>query len=149
MRNASLLVVVSLLLAACATTPVRTAPEFFQSPQDTGGTAPFSEAVQVGDTLYLTGQLGTVPGQGLVPGGVEAETRQALENIKGILERHGSSLEHVVKCTVFLADIKEWSAFNRVYMEAFKTRRPARSALGVNGLALDGRVEIECIAWVP
>ena len=77
------------------------------------------------------------------------ETRRTLENIKAILERHGSSLNHVMKCTVFLADIKDWPAFNEVYREFFKTNLPARSALGANGLAFGARVELECIAFVP
>jgi 2-iminobutanoate/2-iminopropanoate deaminase len=150
----SSLALLSLLLCACSTTHVAPAPaaqprvEFFAAPQDVNRTAPFSEAVRAGDTLWVTGQLGTVPGKGLVPGGVEAETRQVLENIKAVLERHDSSMDDVVKCTVFLADIKEWAAMNRVYVEYFKTNRPARSALGVSGLALDARVEIECVAAV-
>jgi enamine deaminase RidA (YjgF/YER057c/UK114 family) len=72
-----------------------------------------------------------------------------LLDIKVILERHGSSLQNVVKCTVFLADIKEWPAFNEVYREFFKTNLPARSALGANGLAIGARVEVDCVAGVP
>ena len=109
--------------------------------------APFSEAVQVGQTLYLSGQLGTVPGAGLIEGGVQAETRQILENIKAVLEKHGSSLDKVVKCTVFMADIEEWKAMNEVYVTYFPNL-PARSAFGGVELALDARLEIECIAVV-
>ena len=108
----------------------------------------FSEAVRVGHTLYLTGKLGTAPGQGLVEGGIQAETRQTLTNIGEALERYGSSMEEVVKCTVFLADMAEWGAMNEVYVEFFPAHKPARSAVGVNGLALGARVEIECIATV-
>jgi 2-iminobutanoate/2-iminopropanoate deaminase len=115
-----------------------------------GQSLPFSEAVQVGNTLYLSGQVGTPPGTlKLVPGGAMAEARQVMENIKAVLQRHGSSLDRVVKCTVFLADMKDWPAFNAVYREYFKKNLPARSALGANGLALGARVEVECIAVVP
>ena len=111
-------------------------------------TLPFSEAVRVGDTLYLAGQMGVAEGLKLVPGGIESETRQALANMKAVLERHGSSLDHVVKVTVMLADMAEWPAMNAVYMQHFRSRLPARSAFGSSGLAFGGRVEIECIATV-
>jgi 2-iminobutanoate/2-iminopropanoate deaminase len=108
---------------------------------------PFSDAVRVGHMLYLSGQLGTDSSVGLVPGGVKAETKQTMENIRRVLERNGSSLDQVVKCTVMLADMSEWGAMNEVYITYFaKDRLPARSALGVNGLALGARVEIECWA---
>ena len=106
---------------------------------------PFSDAVRVGHMLYLSGQIGTDSTFALVPGGVRAEARQTMENVKRVLERHGSSMERVVKCTVMLADMSEWGAFNEVYVGYFrKDRLPARSALGVNGLALGARVEVEC-----
>jgi reactive intermediate/imine deaminase len=99
--------------------------------------------------LYLSGQLGTDGAFGLVPGGIKAETKQTMDNIRRVLERHGSSFDHVVKCTVMLADMSEWGAMNEVYVTYFaKDRLPARSALGVNGLALGARVEIECLAIV-
>ncbi|HEY0662202.1 MAG TPA: Rid family detoxifying hydrolase [Lysobacter sp.] len=108
---------------------------------------PFSEAVRVENTLYLSGQIGVVPGSlKLVPGGVKEETRQTMENIKTTLEAHGYAMHDVVKCTVMLADIAEWAAFNEVYRTFFSGRYPARSALGANGLALGARVEVECIA---
>ena len=107
---------------------------------------PFSEAVRVGSMLYLSGALGIDAGGSLVPGGIEAETRQALANIAAILERHGSSMDRVVKVTVMLADIGEWSAMNGVYVERFGGHLPARSAFGASGLALGARVELECLA---
>jgi reactive intermediate/imine deaminase len=101
----------------------------------------------VGDTLYLSGQIGIKPGTlELAPGGIGAEARQTLENIRTTLEAHGYSLRDVVKCTVMLADIGEWAAFNDVYRSFFAPPYPARSALGANGLALGARVEVECIA---
>ncbi len=111
---------------------------------------PFSEAVRVGDMLYLSGQIGTVPGEnGLIAGGIEAETRQTLANIRNALRRQGLSTRHVVKCTVFMADMAEWPKLNKIYAEVFRPNFPARSALAASGLALDARVEIECIAAFP
>ena len=125
-----------------------TAEYFPVAPSPTGRPRPFSEAVRVGDVLYLSGALGVDESGGLVPGGIEAETRQTLANIRAILERHGSSLDRVVKATVMLADMAEWGAMNVVYLEHFTTDLPARSAFGTSGLALGGRVEIEVIATV-
>jgi reactive intermediate/imine deaminase len=111
------------------------------------GSLPFSEAVRVGDTLYLSGQIGVVPGKlELVPGGMKAEAKQVLANVRTTLEAHGWSLRDVVKCTVMLADMADWPAFNEVYKATFTPPYPARSALGANGLALGARVELECIA---
>lgn len=108
---------------------------------------PFSEAVRVGNMLYLSGAIGIVPGTTeLAEGGIEGETRQAMENIRGTLERHGSSMDRVVRCLVMLADMSEWGAMNGVYVTFFDEHYPARSAMGVNGLALGARVEIECTA---
>lgn len=107
---------------------------------------PFSDAVRVGDVLYVSGKLGNIPGtMNLAPGGIGPETRQTMENIKASVERHGFSMEKPIKCTVFLADIAEWAAMNEVYVEFFPGRKPARSAVGVSGVALDARVEIECM----
>ena len=125
-------------------------PEYFPVPRTAGTALPFSEAVKVGDLLYVSGQIGNMPGTlTLAAGGIGPETHQALDNIKAILDRHGSSLEQIIKCTVFLADIKDWPAFNQVYIEYFKATFPARSALAASGLAFNARTEIECIAFVP
>ena len=107
---------------------------------------PFSAAVRAGNMLYLSGQLGIDRSGKLVAGGIAAETRQAMENIRAVLEEHGSSLNYVVKATVMLAEMSEWSEMNKVYVTFFEKHLPARSALGANGLALGARVEIECIA---
>lgn len=110
---------------------------------------PFSDAVRVGNMLYLSGKIGNIAGTPqLVEGGIQAETRQTMEHIKASLEKYGSSLAEVVKCQVFLADIAEWGAMNEVYKTYFPTNPPARSALGASGLALGARVEIECTATV-
>jgi 2-iminobutanoate/2-iminopropanoate deaminase len=124
-------------------------PEFLTDPAMEHLGLPFSDAVRVGDLLFLSGQVGNAPGTDeLVPGGIATETRQTMDNIRAALERHGSSLDRVVKCTVFMADISEWSAMNEVYATYFPGPKPARSAAGANGLALGARVEIECIALV-
>lgn len=111
-------------------------------------TLPFSAAVRVGDLVYLSGQLGTDSTGTLVPGGIEPETRQAMENIRALVEANGSSMNRVVKCLVMLADMREWGAMNGVYVTFFPGHPPARSAMGASGLALGARVEIECIAAI-
>jgi len=146
--GACLLLVLTL---ACArgSAPSSDRPEFFRSPDPAMADLPFSEAVRSGDLLILSGQIGNRPGSlDLVPGGIGPETRQALTNVQAILERHGSSLDRVVKCTVFLADMAEWPAMNEVYVTFFPENPPARSALAASGLALNARLEIECMAAV-
>ena len=122
--------------------------EFLNSGKVLPASLPFSEAVRVGSTVYLSGQMGTVPGEmRLAPGGIREQARQTMENIKTTLQAHGMGMHHVVKCTVMLADISDWPAFNEVYKTYFEEQRlPARSAFGANALALGGRVEVECIA---
>jgi reactive intermediate/imine deaminase len=139
------LLLAALLAAGCATHRAPD-PEFltpYGPPQ-----YPFSPAVRVGDMLYLAGQIGTDSAGRLVAGGVEPETRQTLANIRDVLARTGSSMDRVVKCTVMLADMREWDRMNVVYATYFPKNKPARSALGANGLALGARVEIECWATV-
>jgi len=121
--------------------------QFLNSGKVLPATLPFSEAVRVGNVLYLSGQIGIVPASTkLVSGGIREETRQAMDNIKTTLAAHGYGLSDLVKCTAMLADMAEWSTFNDVYRSFFSGQYPARSAFGVNGLALGARVEIECIA---
>ena len=96
--------------------------------------------------LYLAGQLGIDSSGKIVSGGIQPETRQALENIKHVLEANGSSMDDVVKCTAMLADIKEWAAMNEVYVTYFPHHLPARSAFATNGLVFGGRIELECTA---
>jgi 2-iminobutanoate/2-iminopropanoate deaminase len=124
-------------------------PEFLNSPEAAARNWPFSQAVRAGDFLFLAGQIGTDASGKVVAGGIVPESRQMLENIKAVLEENGASLRDVVKCTVFLADMAEWSTFNGVYTQFFTKPYPARSAFGANGLALNSRVEVECIAFVP
>lgn len=123
--------------------------EFINTPAAKVLGLPFSQAVRVGDILYLSGAVGNQAGRlELVPGGIEAETRQMMENIGAVLRENGLSFADVFKCTVMLADMSQWTTFNRVYIQYFDPDRlPARSAFGVSGLALGAAVELECWAY--
>ena len=113
-----------------------------------GGGRPFSSAVRVDNVLYLSGVIGVDPEtQQPMAGGIQAETRRAMEIIEERLAAFDSSMDRIVKCTVFLADMAEWPAMNEVYVTFFDTP-PARSAMGTSGLARNARTEIECIAVV-
>ena len=143
----SSLVLLALLAGGCAT---GSPPAEFITPEGPWP-YPFSPAVRVGDLLFLSGQIGAVTRDGqmaVVPGGIEAETRQALDNIREVLERSGSSMDRVVKCQVMMADMAEWPRMNAVYATYFPGPKPARSAWGATALALGARVEIECTATV-
>lgn len=131
---------------ACARNAARTrvTPEFLANPA--GAAQPFSSAVRVGDLIFVSGQIGTDASGRLAAGGIRSETRQALSNIRDVLARSGSSMDRVVKCTVFMADMAEWATMNEVYVTFFPEHRPARSAFGTTGLAFNARLEIECIA---
>jgi reactive intermediate/imine deaminase len=123
--------------------------EFLNSGKVLPRNLPFSELVRHGNTLYLSGQIGIQPGtMKLVPGGVQEEARQTMANIRTTLEAHGYSMANLVKCTVMLADIADWQAFNEVYKTFFSGDYPARSALGTSGLALGARVEVDCVGAV-
>lgn len=112
---------------------------------------PFSTAVQVGDVLYLSGQIGAAKDEkSVVAGGMPAETRRMMELIGQTLKEHGLTYEDLFKCTVMLADMHGWPAFNAIYARYFKPGHyPARSAMGVSGLALGAQVEMECWAYAP
>jgi len=110
---------------------------------------PFSSAVKIGNLIYVSGQIGSQMENGtpvLVKGGLEPEARQALDNVKAVVEMAGSSMDRVVKCTVMLADMKEWPKFNEIYATYFPGRKPARAAFGATALAMNARVEVDCIA---
>jgi 2-iminobutanoate/2-iminopropanoate deaminase len=149
-----LLIVFAAILTAAPRQPAPESAEQAQPAVDYSSaratsTRPFSEVVRVGNTLYLSGKLGTDSSGKLVAGGIAAETRQTLENIKTALESNRSSLDQVVKCLVMLADMKDFAEMNSVYTTFFKKERlPARSTFGASGLALNARIEIECIAIV-
>ena len=110
---------------------------------------PYSQAVQAGNTVYVSGQIPIIPEKGeLIEGGIEVQTRQSLTNISNILAAAGYSMKDVVKTTVLLADIADFAAMNAVYAEFFSEPFPARSAVAVKGLPKGARVEIEVIAAV-
>ena len=148
MLRAAAAVVMSLTLMACqppvseadAAEPLvqQTASPEYLNPS---ARLPFSEGVRHGGLIFLAGKLGLGGERGIQP-----ETRGALESIQDALERFGSSMDRVLKCTVFLADMAEWSAMNEVYMQFFPENKPARTAVGASGLSGNGRVEIECVA---
>jgi 2-iminobutanoate/2-iminopropanoate deaminase len=121
--------------------------EYLQSHAVLPRDLPFSDGVRIGDFVVFSGQVGTKPGTlDLVPGGIEAEARQTLENLRLTLAEYGLSLRDVVRVQVMLADMVDWQKFNDVYREFFSEPWPARSAFGANGLALSARVEIEVFA---
>ena len=145
--TAAVCVAALMLVSACRHHRPRSLDiEFIPVPGAESSNLPFSAAVLAGHTLYISGNIGNVPGtMELVPGGIAAETRQTMENIKATVELAGASMDRIVKCSVFMADISEWGAMNEVYRTYFEAP-PARSAFGANGLALGARVEIDCIA---
>jgi len=124
--------------------------DYLQSDEFSKQNMPFSEAVRVGNMLYLSGQIGSSsedPSK-VVAGGIGPETRQTMENMKEVLERYGSSMNQVVKCLCMLADIDEWAEMSGEYVKYFPDHKPARSAFAGTGLALNARVEIECWATI-
>ncbi len=129
--------------------PPAAGPTYQTLPERAALDLPYSDAVRSGNLLFLSGTVGANPAtRQLVKGGIVAETRQALENVKANLEAHGSSMDRVVKCSVFLADIADFEEMNGVYRELFPANRPARTTIGVAALPLGARVEIECVAAV-
>lgn len=124
-------------------------PEYFPAPAVQGRAAPFSSAVRAGDVLYLSGQIGIGP-DGKLPAGIDAQAKQAMNNIGGVLKRAGLGWNDVFHCTAMLSDMANWPAFNAAYVPYFAPGRlPARSAIGANGLALGALVEVECQAYAP
>ena len=136
-----------MMASAAAAAPPRCPVEYFGHPSLNGQRLPFSDAVRVGDLLYLSGQIG-IGSDGKLPDGIEAQTRQAMDNIGAVLKRAGLGYDRLFHCTAFLADMKDWPSFNKVYLGYFPDGPlPARSAFGANGLALGAKLEIECQAY--
>ena len=126
--------------------PPRPIIEHYGRPTLNGERLPFSDAVRVGDIVYLSGQLGIADGK--LPDGIEAQTRQTMDNIGVVLKRAGVGYDRIFHCTAFLSDMKDWPAFNKVYVGYFPDGPlPARSAVDVDGLALGALLELECQAW--
>ena len=142
-------VIIAALLAAgpAAAQGNRPPVEHYGAPQLGGQPLPFSNAVRVGDVLYLSGQIGIGP-NGRLPDGIEAQARQTMGNIGAILRSAGRGWDDVFHCTAMLDNMADWPAFNQVYVTYFPDGKyPARSAFGADGLALDALVEVECIAY--
>jgi reactive intermediate/imine deaminase len=141
------LTALALTTVACTSAPAPAGPHREVLAPSPSPLPVFSPAVRTGNLVFLSGQIGNEPGTlGLVPGGIGPETEQTLTNIRTLLEGIGLSMADVVKCTVFLADIRDFQAMNEVYARFFPKDPPARSTLGANGLALGARTEIECVA---
>jgi|SRR5690625_2400442 len=142
------------IIAAGALAPLSnsnaTEVEYLNSGKILPATFPFSEAVRVGDTVYLAGQVGNIPGgTELAEGGMKGEAKQVMDNIQTSLNAHDMSMNNLVKCLVMLTDMSEWGDFNEIYQSYFEEGRyPARSAIGVTELAFGARVEVECIGVV-
>lgn len=107
---------------------------------------PYSQAVKAGNTLYCSGQIPLIPATGIIPDGIEAQTRQVLENLKAVLTAGGADFPNVVKTTVFLKDMNDFPAMNAIYAEVFTNAPPARSTVQVSRLPKDVLVEIDAIA---
>lgn len=130
--------------------PVHTAAqevEFLDTDERRAMGLAYSEGVRLGEHIYLSGVLGLQPGTTqLVAGGIKEETRAAMDAIKRALERYGSSMDRIVKCTVIVADIAEYGAMNEVYLSYFGETRPARTGFAASGIPAGASVEIDCIA---
>ncbi len=136
-----------LALLAAPATAAPTAVQYFPAPSLQGRPAPFSSAVRVGDVVYLSGQIGLAP-DGKLPASFEGQAKQTMENVGAALKARGLGWGDVFKCTVMIADMKNWPAFNAVYVPNFPAGKlPARSAFGANGLALGAELELECLAY--
>ncbi|WP_086476093.1 RidA family protein [Arenibacter amylolyticus] len=121
-------------------------PIFHESHVERKKAAPFSDAVQVGNLFFLSGQIGIDNRtRTVVSGGIETETEKTIHNIQEVLQQHGMDLSDVVKCTVILHDMANFSTFNQVYARYFP-QKPARTTFAASGLAMDAKVEIEVLA---
>lgn len=123
-----------------------TAVNFHKSHEPKKQNAPFSDVVQAGNMYFLAGQIGmNHTTRTLVKGGVQAETEQSIKNIQAVLAQHGLTLDNVVKCTVILANIEDFAAFNEIYTQYF-IKKPARTTFAAKGIAANGSIEIDVIA---
>lgn len=151
-RNVTRCAIVAVVLgvAGCGGSAERRGPEVIAPEAQRVANLPFSPAVRAGDFIFLSGAVGNRPGTTeLVSPDVGAQTRQTMENLRAVLQSAGSGLEDVVKCTVFLVDMRDYPAMNAVYASFWDAAPPARSTVAGSGLALGARVEIECIAYDP
>lgn len=113
-----------------------------------GAIGPYSQGIKIGNLIFTSGQIPLNPATGEMPETIEEQTKQALENVKGILEASGTSMENVVKTTVFLKDLNDFTKMNEVYATFFEGEKPARSAIEISKLPKDAKIEIEVIATI-
>ncbi len=145
MKNIIAVLLLIIIFAGCSSQ--RKVREIISSPDAPAAIGPYSQAVRVGDRLYLSGQLGLDPATGKIAGqNFETQARQALENQKIILETAGFSLKDVVQCQVFVTDINNYPKFNTIYKEYFLQDFPARAVLEVSRIPADGLIEIMMVA---
>jgi len=143
----ALAIVIAVSAGIANSAPARMNVEHLGRPTLDGQPLPFSDAVRVGDMIYLSGQIGIGP-DGKLPDGIEAQTRQVMNNIGAILKRGGVGYDRIIRCTAMLSDMKDWPAFNKIYVGYFPDGPlPARSAFDVDGLALGALIELECTAY--
>jgi 2-iminobutanoate/2-iminopropanoate deaminase len=146
MKWSSYILVVLLFFGVESCENISSGIVFHKSHEPSRANVPFSDVVETDDLMFLTGQIGKDHKSGnLVEGGIKAETKQVIENIKAVLEYHGLSLDKVVKCTIILKDINDFAAFNEVYIQYF-TKKPARTTFAASGLAGNASIEIDVIA---
>ncbi len=140
-----LICILLLMVFACSQPPITR--EVISSPDAPKAIGPYSQAIRVGNTLYLAGQLGLDPETGnFAEGGIEAQSRQALENLKAVLTSAGYTFENVVQCQVFVTDMNNYPVFNGIYAEYFEKDFPARAVVEASRLPKDGLVEIMMVA---
>jgi 2-iminobutanoate/2-iminopropanoate deaminase len=141
-----LIIVLALTVVTTLKAQEKSSIVFHASHEEKKLSAPYSDAVSVGNLFFLAGQIGMDQStRTMVTGGIKAETEQTIKNIAAVLEHHGMDLDHVVKCTVILSDINDFAAFNEVYTQYF-TKKPARTTFAASGLAANAKIEIEVVA---
>lgn len=146
MKNSSCVLIVLFAFGMFSCQPNNQNIKFHKSHEPKKAQAPFSDVVEANGFLFLAGQVGmNHTTRTLVEGGIEAETKQCIENIKDVLAQHNSSLDRVVKCTVILRDINDFEAFNEIYKTYFPNK-PARTTFAASGLAVGANIEIDVIA---
>jgi 2-iminobutanoate/2-iminopropanoate deaminase len=146
MKLKSVVSIAFLMIFLMSCKPSSNALIFHKSHEPKKQSAAFSDVVESKGFLFLSGQVGMDHStRTLVEGGIEAETKQCIENIKAVLEHHGSSLDKVIKCTVILRNIEDFAAFNKIYEDYFPNK-PARTTFAASGLAVNASIEIDVIA---
>ncbi|MFH1940649.1 MAG: Rid family detoxifying hydrolase [bacterium] len=144
MKKMTVVLVMLLIVLGCSTQPIQ--KQVISSPNAPAAIGPYSQAIRVGNTLYLAGQLGMIPETGKLAEGFEAQARQALKNHKSIIEEAGFSMTDVVQVQVFVSDMNEYPKFNAIYTDFFKSDYPARGVLEVSRIPANGLIEIMMVA---